>query len=417
MIVRMESGKMMFSKRTMTIGFAMLLSMHAMGVKGESGATVENEVKPLFVPNPVVLEKRPVTRLAIGAKAPEFRLPGVDGRWHALSDYEEAKVLVIIFTCNHCPAAQKFEQDFNAIAREYASKGVALIAISSSSPLGVEDWELGWCDIGDDYESMKVRAKEKKFLFPYLYDGDDQRASLAYGALTTPHLFVFDEEKILRYTGRPGKRPTKRNKLTGRADDLRSAIDDLLSGRKIAKPVTVNIGCSTKWSWKHGHLSEPWNDWRKTEVTLQEIDDAGIKDLLKNDSNRLRLVNVWATWCTSCLGEYTNFVKLHGIYHPRELYDAKSGFEFVSLCVDSLEKKEVAKNLLDRFQSRVKNYIYDEERVEQLAELLDPQWSGALPYTVLIAPGGEVLYRYQGAVDFAELRKLIIEYPTMGRLQ
>ena len=144
----------------------------------------------VFVPHPVVLKKRDVATLKMDSQAPDFRLRGVDDRWHSLADYDEAKVLALVFTCNHCPAAQKFEDDFNQMVKDYADHGVALVAISSSSPLGVEEWELGWSDVGDSYEDMKIRAKDREFLFPYLYDGDLQDASLAYGAMATPHVFV-----------------------------------------------------------------------------------------------------------------------------------------------------------------------------------------------------------------------------------
>ena len=371
----------------------------------------------VFVPHPVVLKKRDVATLKMDSQAPDFRLRGVDDRWHSLADYDEAKVLALVFTCNHCPAAQKFEDDFNQMVKDYADHGVALVAISSSSPLGVEEWELGWSDVGDSYEDMKIRAKDREFLFPYLYDGDLQDASLAYGAMATPHVFVFDKERKLKYVGRPGLRPTKKNKLPGRATEMRAAIDALLAGQEVSPRTTPLVGCSTKWSWKNGHLSDPWNDWRKGEVTLEEIDLKGVQSLLANDSKRLRLVNVWATWCTTCIGEYSEFVKLHGIYHPRQIYDAKSGFEFVSICLDSPEKKPVAKRLLDRFESRVSNYLFDEQHLDDFVAAIDPDWNGALPYTLLVEPGGKVLYRCQGAADFVKLRKIIIEQPTMGRLQ
>ncbi len=370
-----------------------------------------------FVPHPVVLEKRDVSTLKIGDQAPDFRLRGVDDRWHSLAEFDEDKVLALVFTCNHCPAAQKFEDDFNQIVEDYAGQGVALVAISSSSPLGVEEWELGWSDVGDGFDDMKIRAKDREFLFPYLYDGDLQEASLAYGAMATPHVFVFDHDRALKYVGRPGLRPTRANKLPGHASEMRAAIDAILADREVSPRTTPLVGCSTKWSWKNGHLSAPWNDWRKGEVTLKDIDLAGVQTLLANESKRLRLVNVWATWCTACIGEYSEFVKLHGIYHPREIYDAKSGFELVSLCLDSPDKKGVAKRLLDRFESRVSNHFFDTEQLDEFVAKVDSEWDGALPYTLLVEPGGKVLYRCQGAADFVKLRKIIIEHPSMGRLQ
>jgi len=180
--------------------------------------TVGYESRPVLVP------EQEVTTLAIGMKAPDFNLPGVDGTYHSLSDYDHKKILAIIFTCNHCPTAQAYEQRLKDITKDYQGQGVQVIAISPNSPLGLLHEELGYSDLGDTYEDMIVRAEDASFNFPYLYDGDNQRVSLAYGPAATPHCFVFDEERALRYVGRidGSEKPG-----TANGEDLRAALDQL----------------------------------------------------------------------------------------------------------------------------------------------------------------------------------------------
>ncbi len=135
--------------------------------------------------------------LAIGAKAPDFHLPGADGRTWSLADFDKYKVLAVVFSCDHCPTAQAYEDRLIRTARDYAPKGVGLVMISPNSPKALNLAEMGYTDVGDTLEDMKVRAADKKFPFPYLYDGDDQKVATAYGPVATPHVFVFDEQRLL----------------------------------------------------------------------------------------------------------------------------------------------------------------------------------------------------------------------------
>src|ERR1700726_314554 len=127
--------------------------------------------------------------LAIGASAPDFKLPGVDGKNYSLASFNDAKILVIIFTCNHCPTAQAYEDRIIQLTKDYAGKGVALLAIMPNDPTSIRLDELGYTDMGDSFEEMKTRAKEKHFNFSYLYDGDNEGASKKYGPIATPHVF------------------------------------------------------------------------------------------------------------------------------------------------------------------------------------------------------------------------------------
>ena len=148
-----------------------------------------------FLLGPSMLWSEDIKTLAIGSSAPEFKLKGVDGKWYSLASFEHAEVLVIVFTCNHCPTAQAYEDRLIQLSSDYAAKNVSVIAINPNDPKSLRLDELDFSDIGDSYEEMKIRAREKNFNFPYLYDGDSQKISKAYGPNATPHAFVFDRER------------------------------------------------------------------------------------------------------------------------------------------------------------------------------------------------------------------------------
>ncbi len=184
--------------------------------------------------------------LAIGAEAPDFRLPGVDGKTYGLKDFADAKVLVVVFTCNHCPTAQAYEARVAKLHADYRDKGVALVAISPNDDKALRLDELGYTDLGDSFEDMKPRAKEAGYSYPYLYDGETQATAKAYGALATPHVFIFDAKRTLRYVGRFDDSEVK----TVKSHDARNAVDALLAGTPVPVEKTRVFGCSTKWSDK-----------------------------------------------------------------------------------------------------------------------------------------------------------------------
>ncbi|MFM7155519.1 MAG: redoxin domain-containing protein [Bacteroidota bacterium] len=361
---------------------------------------------PEFKPNPQEVAERPVKTLEIGTQAPDFKLPGVDGKFYALADFSDAKALVIVFTCNHCPTAQAYEDRIKSVATDYRGKGVALVAVSPNSPLGLLYEELGYTDLNDDYEAMQQRAKDKQFDFPYLYDGDTQETSLQYGPVATPHAFVFDGQRKLVYQGRLDamEKPGKAN-----AEDLRAALDAVLAGVTVANPVTKSFGCSTKWGWKLEYKDKAEQEWKYKPVALDKIDTAGIRKLVKNeDSGKLRLINVWATWCGPCVMEFPDFLVLQRMYGARD-------FEFVSISADKPDKAARALLFLQEKHASTRNYIFNSEDKYALIDAVDPQWEGALPYTILVEPGGKVVWKSMGTVNFTELKRVIVDHQLIGR--
>src|SRR6266496_5352966 len=200
----------------------------------------------LRVAAPIPAGELPET-LPLGALAPDFNLPGVDGKKHSLENFRKAEILVVVFTCNHCPTAQYYEERLKQIASDYKKRGVALVAINPNDPRSVRLDELGYTDLSDSFAEMKIRAKHKKFNFPYLYDGDTEAVSRAYGPVATPHAFVFDKERKLRYVGRVDD--SERPEFV-KVHDLRNALDALLAGREVEVKQTKSFGCSIKWAGK-----------------------------------------------------------------------------------------------------------------------------------------------------------------------
>ena len=234
-----------------------------------------------------------VTTLEIGARSAELELPGVDDKTYRLDDFADAKLLVVIFTCNHCPTAQAYEERIIELHEDYRDKGIALVAISPNDPLAVRLDELGYTDVGDSFDDMKVHAKRRGFKFPYLYDGETQRVSTAFGVLATPHVFIFDRDRRLRYNGRIDDADITPPK----SHDARNAIDSLLAGQPVAVPKTRIFGCSTKWADKRDSATESIEKWNAEPVELKSIDDDGLRKLAANETENFRLINLWSLTC------------------------------------------------------------------------------------------------------------------------
>ena len=171
-----------------------------------------------------------------GDPMPEFpNLPGVDGKSHSSSSFRDRNILVIVFSCNHCPYVQAYEDRMIALRKDYAAKGVELVAINANNIANYPD---------DDFPGMVKRAKERGFNFPYLRD-DDQSVAEAFGATHTPQFFVFNRERRLCYSGKMDDNWQDASQVKEKY--LRNALDELLTGRPVSVPETFSIGCTIKW--------------------------------------------------------------------------------------------------------------------------------------------------------------------------
>ncbi len=349
-----------------------------------------------------VVRGEDATPLSIGSPAPDFRLPGVDGKTHTLAEYADAKVLAVLFTCNHCPTAQAYEERVAKLHADYGPKGVALVAISPNDPLAVRLDELGYTDLGDSFEDMKIRARDHHYAYPYLYDGETQATSRAYGVLATPHIFIFDAERKLRYQGRLDDQEVK--PVTKR--DAFDAIDALLAGKPVPVETTRVFGCSTKWSDKRENAKETLAEWNAEPVAMEPIDVAAAAKLARNDTDQLLVVNLWATWCGPCVQELPELVTINRMYRGRP-------FRLVTISLDEADKKDEALRILTENHVSSQNYLFQGDDKDALADALDKGWPGPIPHTVVIAPGGKVIYRKNGAFEPLELKRAIVEH--LGR--
>ena len=183
--------------------------------------------------------------LSLGSEAPDFSLRATDGNTYSLKDFADVKVLVIFFTCNHCPYVIGSDEVTRRSAEKFGPQGVKFVCITSNSPNTYEE---------DSFENMVKRMAEYEFPWLYLYD-DTQDVARAYGALRTPHFYVFNEERKLVYTGRGVDNPRDTSKMT--VNDLENALEEILAGKEITTPMTNPIGCNVKWEGKDAHWMPP----------------------------------------------------------------------------------------------------------------------------------------------------------------
>jgi peroxiredoxin len=327
----------------------------------------------------------PRPALALGAAAPDFALAGTDGATHRLSEYAASPVLAVVFTCNHCPASQQNESRLQKLHADYRGKGVALVAISPDSPAALRASDLAFSDSSDSLDDMKQRAGWRRLTYPYLYDGDAQAVSKAFGPVALPHVFVFDRERKLRYEGR--------------VDDAQAAIDALLAGQTVRTEHTRVTGCAPAWK-----SSAPAQSQDATSAPTLEMASADVlKKLRANDTGgKLLLVNFWATWCGPCAVEFPDLVMTHDMYRGR-------GFEFVSVSENEPGEKDLVIDFLRRKQAFAnRNLLFATPQTYDMQAAFDPAMPAAVPFTLLIAPNGDVMYQETGSLDVLKMRRAIL---------
>jgi thiol-disulfide isomerase/thioredoxin len=336
--------------------------------------------------------------LPIGSPAPPFSLPAIDGRTRSLADYSASRVLAIVFTCNHCPTAQLYESRIRRIVDDYRGKSFTLIAIEPNDPEAVRLNELGYTDVSDSLEEMKIRAAYRQFNFEYLYDGDTQSVSRAYGPKATPHIFVFDAQRILRYEGRIDN--SQRESLV-KVQDARNAIDAVLDGRPVAVAHTPVFGCSTKWKSKTAGRLEELRKIEAEPVTLSMAAAEDLRKLRSNSTGKLLLVNFWATWCGPCLAEFPGLLTTHRMFRGRD-------FDLVTVATNLPDERPGVEKALAKLHSSTRNLQFASDDTYAMQAAFDKKWEAGVPYTVLLAPGCKVIYEKQGEVDILELRRIIL---------
>ena len=336
--------------------------------------------------------------LAVGSPAPDFSLPGVDGATHSLADYASSPILVVVFTCNHCPIAQMYEQRIQHLEDDYRDKGVAVVAIQPNDPKALRIDELDSSDISDTLEEMKMRVAYRHLTYPYLYDGGSQSVTRAYGPQATPHVFIFDKDRKLRYEGRVDN--SYRKELV-RTEDARNAIEALLAHHEVRVTHTGVFGCSTKWQEKSEQRIAALRKIDALPVKLEMATAADLKKLRENPSKKMTLISFWATWCGSCIDEFADFQETYLMYQVRD-------FDLVTVAANMPDEKAGVMRMLEKKHATSRNLLFASDDTAALQAAFDPAWQSAVPYTVLLDAHGNVLYKNLGTVDMLELRRTIL---------
>ena len=298
-------------------------------------------------------------------------------------------------------------------------KSPARVTMHPPPASGLPPHELGHSIYANTLADSKRYASDLGWNFPFLYDGDQQVIARAYGCLATPHVFVIDQERKLRYSGRfdDSRLP---DPATVQHADARNAIEALLAGQPVPVATTRPHGCSTKWKERAAHVAKEETEWQAAKATVAEIDAAGVAALRRNDTGKLRLFNIWASYCEPCVEEMPDLTAIARKFSRRE-------FELITLSLDDPADKEPVAEFLGKQRAvpsaqlqktleaegrATNNYIYTGASTDPLAEALDPEWPGATPYTVLVDGQGKVLYRHSGTIDPEELKKVILDTLT-----
>jgi thiol-disulfide isomerase/thioredoxin len=216
--------------------------------------------------------------------------------------------------------------------------------------------------------------------------------------VATPHAFVFDRERKLRYVGRIDD---DERGINIKSHDLRNAIDALLAGRDPEVKQTKVFGCSIKWAGKEESVKRFMDKLAAEPVSVEAVDPNGLKALRKNDSGKLRMVNFWATWCGPCITEFPELVTINRMYRQR-------AFEMITVSANYPEEQKQVLNFLRKHQSSGRNLIFSDTDKYKMVEAFDADWSGALPLTVLIDAGGKIVFRQEGEIDPLELKRAIV---------
>ena len=336
--------------------------------------------------------------LPIGSPLPSFSLPGVDGKTHTAAQYSGTRLLAIVFESNHCPVSQLYESRIEKLYEDYRRKGVTLVAINPNNPKTVRLDELGYTDVTDSLPEMKLRARLRGIDWPYLYDGDTQAVSIKFGAVATPHIFVFDKERKLRYQGRIDD--NQREELV-KTHDARNAIDALLADRPVPVAETTAFGCTTKWLSKASGVEQEWARIQAEPVAVDMVGAEELKKLRANATDKVMLVNFWSTGCADCTGQLFDLETTYRMYRKR-------AFDLVTINVNSPADAPAVLAVLKKEHASSQNKQFATDDRASLQAAWGEKWNLGLPLTMVIAPGGEVLYKKEGKIDILEVRRTIL---------
>jgi peroxiredoxin len=336
--------------------------------------------------------------LSIGSPAPDFALPGVDGKTHKLGDYAAAKILAIVFECNHCPVSQLYESRIEKLYRDYKNKGVAFVAINPNNPKSIRLNELGYTDVTDSLAEMKIRTAYRNIEWPYLYDGETQGVSIKFGVVATPHIYLFDQARKLQYQGRIDD--NQREELV-KTQDARNALEAMLTGKPVPVTDTNAFGCTTKWMSKATGVEEEWTKIQAEPVTVDTVGPDDLKKLRENNGGKVLLVNFWSTGCAACENQFFDLETTYRMYRLR-------AFDFVTVATDGPDKAAAVLAFLKKQYASSPNKQFASTDVAALQAAWGTKWKIGTPLTMVIGTDGKVLYQKEGKIDILDVRRTIL---------
>jgi len=336
--------------------------------------------------------------LSIGSPAPDFALPGVDGKTHKLSDYASAKILAVVFECNHCPVSQLYESRIEKLYRDYKNKGVAFVAINPNNPKSIRLNELGYTDVTDSIAEMKIRTAFRNIEWPYLYDGETQGVSIKFGVVATPHIYLFDQARKLQYQGRIDD--NQREELV-KTQDARNALEAMLSGKAVPVTDTNAFGCTTKWMSKATGVEEEWAKIQAEPVTVDMVGPDHLTKLRENAGGKVLLVNFWSTGCAACESQFFDLETTFRMYRLRS-------FDFVTVATDGPDKAPAVLAFLKKQYASSPNKQFASTDVAALQAAWGTKWKVGTPLTMVIGTDGKVLYQREGKIDILDVRRTIL---------
>ncbi len=346
--------------------------------------------------------------LALGSSLPQFALSDTNGKIVTPASFKDAKLLVVAFMSVHCPASQMTEGRLMKLAEDFKARGVEFIAIQPDSTKATAPSELNYTDVDDDLAGMRERVRFRKWTIPFLQDGDKQTASAAFGPKTTPHIFIFDAQRKLRYEGRIDNNLRPELATTHEARD---AIEALLADKPVPVDHTPTFGCSIKWgdlALQTGRVEKAQAEWKARPVTVDTISLEGLKALRTTPPGKLTIINFWATWCGPCKVEMPDIVQTYQWYNNR-------GVDLVTVSVDDPQARPAVLQFLKDVHSPVRNLQVDSNDVFAVQAAFDPDWQSGVPYTLVLAPDGSVIYRQEGELDVLRMRRAILaSFDTPG---
>jgi peroxiredoxin len=338
--------------------------------------------------------------LAIGSPAPDFALPGVDGKIHKLGDYASAKILAIVFECNHCPVSQLYESRIEKLYHDYRGKGVAFVAINPNNPKSIRLNELGYTDVTDSLDEMKIRTAFRHIEWPYLYDGETQGVSIKFGVVATPHIYLFDQARKLQYEGRIDD--NQREELV-KTEDARNALDAMLAGKTVSVTDTNAFGCTTKWMSKATGVEEEWAKIQAEPVTVEAAGVDELKKLRANQTGKVLLVNFWSTNCALCASQFFDLETTYRMYRLR-------AFDFVTVSTDPPDQAPAVLAFLKKQYASSANRQFASADVAGLQAAWGARWKPGTPYTAVIGTDGKPLYEKEGKIDILQVRRTILAH-------